>query len=100
MVPLQGDAEDEKSDQEEEKKTEEKKLYEIDHVYRTEQMRLGQLPIRFLVNSFGFTDKTGEGESISIQAVHDKELQSGTNTIMADNGTIKVFKKNLAILET
>ena len=34
MVPVQ-DEEDVNSDQEEEKKTEEKKLYEVDHVYRT-----------------------------------------------------------------
>ena len=40
MVPLQ-DVEDLKDDQEVEKKTEEKKLYEID-VYRTEEKRLGQ----------------------------------------------------------
>ena len=36
------DVEDLENDQEEEKKIEEKKLYEIDHVYRTEQKRLGQ----------------------------------------------------------
>ena len=38
MVPVQ-DQEDAKNGQEEEKKSEEKKLYEIDHVYRTVQQR-------------------------------------------------------------
>ena len=37
---------------------------------------------------------------MSIHAVHDKELKSGTNTIMDDNETIKVFKKSLATLES
>ena len=41
MVPLQ-DVGDLMNEQEEEKKTEEKKLYEIDHVYRTEKKRLCQ----------------------------------------------------------
>ena len=38
MVPVQ-DEEDMKSDQEEEKKIEEKKLYEVGHVYRTYQKK-------------------------------------------------------------
>ena len=41
MVPLQ-DVEELMNEQEEEKKTEEKKLYEIDNVYRTEKKRLCQ----------------------------------------------------------
>ena len=35
-----------------------------------------------------------------IHAVHDKILESGTNTIMLDKDIIKTFKKSLADLQT
>ena len=52
------------------------------------------------MNSFGFTDRTGEGLTMSIHVFHDKILQSGTNTIMIDEDVIKTFKKTLNDLQT
>ena len=96
--------EDEKEEQEQKQKQEqeqeEKKIYELENIYRTVEKRLSnkQTP-DYVANSFGFIEKVGEGKDIFIHAIYDPTLDAGTVTIRLDAKVLREIKSSLADIE-
>ena len=96
--------EDEKADeeqkQEQEPEQEEKRIIELENIYRTVEKRLSneQTP-NYVANSFGFIEKVGEGNDIFIHAFYDPTLDAGTVTIRLDAKVLREIKTSLMNLE-
>ena len=99
MVEVPDEAKQAVVREDEDEKQEELTLHEIDHLYRTVEKRLSKQTQNYVVNSFGFIEKVGEGKAIFIHAFFDPTLDSGTITVRKNDSVISLTKTSLADLQ-